>query len=168
VVRPDQFPKLSRVVLRLMGGRYGDFRDWVEIDRWADQIAADLMRSQRSCPAPITATRDRRLLADVQPTSSDLAASQSASERPESRGLGGAERPDHEWGRDTLMCNPVTVRTVRLASARSARIMSPVLSGVITPDVPTCAAWAALAPSRWRGCDRPLSGHRRAGQVRGR
>jgi menaquinone-dependent protoporphyrinogen oxidase len=39
VVKPSQFPLASRVFLRLAGGRYGDFRDWPAIDRWAAAIA---------------------------------------------------------------------------------------------------------------------------------
>jgi menaquinone-dependent protoporphyrinogen oxidase len=39
VVSKHQFPMVSRLILRAMGGRYGDFRDWVEIDAWAGTIA---------------------------------------------------------------------------------------------------------------------------------
>lgn len=39
---PEHLPPLGRAAYRLMGGRYGDFRDWDEIDAWADGIAADL------------------------------------------------------------------------------------------------------------------------------
>jgi len=42
VVRAEHFPRFGRVVLRLMGGRFGDFRDWAAIDRWTDEIAAAL------------------------------------------------------------------------------------------------------------------------------
>lgn len=42
VIRPDQFPLISRVVFRLMGARWGDYRDWAGIDEWADQIAGEL------------------------------------------------------------------------------------------------------------------------------
>jgi menaquinone-dependent protoporphyrinogen oxidase len=38
VVLPSQLPFTGRLVFRLLGGRYGDFRDWDEIDRWADEI----------------------------------------------------------------------------------------------------------------------------------
>jgi menaquinone-dependent protoporphyrinogen oxidase len=47
VVSPQQFPPASRAVLRLMGGRYGDFRDWPDIDAWAAGIAAELLDPQR-------------------------------------------------------------------------------------------------------------------------
>ena len=39
VVKPSQFPLASRIFLRLVGGRYGDFRDWPAIDGWALEIA---------------------------------------------------------------------------------------------------------------------------------
>ncbi|QUQ64078.1 flavodoxin domain-containing protein [Kutzneria sp. CA-103260] len=42
VVRTEHFPPLSRVLFRAVGGRFGDFRDWEEIDRWTDDIAAAL------------------------------------------------------------------------------------------------------------------------------
>ncbi|MFI1566539.1 flavodoxin domain-containing protein [Streptomyces sp. NPDC020490] len=42
VVRPAQLPLAGRVVFRLMGGRFGDFRDWDAIDRWAAGIAGEL------------------------------------------------------------------------------------------------------------------------------
>lgn len=44
VVKPGQFPIQSRMFLRLLGGRYGDFRDWAGIDQWADDIARRLDR----------------------------------------------------------------------------------------------------------------------------
>ncbi len=44
VVKPGQFPLQSRIFLRLLGGRYGDFRDWAGINRWADGIARRLDR----------------------------------------------------------------------------------------------------------------------------
>ena len=42
VVLPDQLPLVSRVILRLMGAHAGDFRDWPQIEAWADTIAAHL------------------------------------------------------------------------------------------------------------------------------
>lgn len=42
VVRAEHFPALSRVLFRAVGGRFGDFRDWPEIDRWTDEIAEAL------------------------------------------------------------------------------------------------------------------------------
>jgi menaquinone-dependent protoporphyrinogen oxidase len=43
VIQPEQLatPR-SRVLFRMMGCRYGDFRDWATIDAWADQIATEL------------------------------------------------------------------------------------------------------------------------------
>lgn len=42
-VAPEHFPaRGSRSAFRLLGCRYGDFRDWAAIDAWADSIAADL------------------------------------------------------------------------------------------------------------------------------
>ena len=40
VVAPQTFAGRSRWAFRLMGCRYGDFRDWEAIDRYADRIAA--------------------------------------------------------------------------------------------------------------------------------
>lgn len=42
VVAPSQLPLTGRIVLRLMGGRYGDFRDWEGVRTWATEIAASL------------------------------------------------------------------------------------------------------------------------------
>ena len=47
VVSKEHFPPAGRVALRLMGGHYGDFRDWPDIDAWADVIVADLRSPQR-------------------------------------------------------------------------------------------------------------------------
>lgn len=41
-IRPDQLSFLVRLIFRVTGGRYGDFRKWDEIDRWADEIASQL------------------------------------------------------------------------------------------------------------------------------
>ncbi|HZV26550.1 MAG TPA: flavodoxin domain-containing protein [Acidothermaceae bacterium] len=43
IVSKRQFPLRSRAVLRLMGGQYGDFRDWHEIGAWAGSICHDLL-----------------------------------------------------------------------------------------------------------------------------
>ena len=45
VVTKHTFPFRSRVVLRLMGGSYGDFRDWPAIDAWAEEIASSLVEA---------------------------------------------------------------------------------------------------------------------------
>ncbi|MGV9844389.1 flavodoxin domain-containing protein [Streptomyces fungicidicus] len=42
VVRRDQLPRAGRVFFRLVGGRFGDFRDWTAVDGWAAGIAGEL------------------------------------------------------------------------------------------------------------------------------
>lgn len=42
VVERDQFPLVGRLVFRGFGGRWGDNRDWMEIDAWSDAIAREL------------------------------------------------------------------------------------------------------------------------------
>jgi menaquinone-dependent protoporphyrinogen oxidase len=42
VVHRDDLPFTGRLIFRAMGCRYGDFRDWAQIDAWADHIAARL------------------------------------------------------------------------------------------------------------------------------
>ncbi|MCU7826457.1 flavodoxin domain-containing protein [Kitasatospora sp. DSM 101779] len=41
-VAPGHWPATGRVVFRLMGGRYGEFTDWDEVDAWAEAVAAEL------------------------------------------------------------------------------------------------------------------------------
>lgn len=41
-VLPERLPVAQRVAFRAVGGRYGDFRDWREIDAWAEGIAREL------------------------------------------------------------------------------------------------------------------------------
>lgn len=41
-IQPSHLPVFGRFLYRTMGGRYGDFRDWVEVDDWAEGIAAQL------------------------------------------------------------------------------------------------------------------------------
>ena len=41
-IRPGHLPLFGRFVYRAMGGRYGDFRDWAEVEEWAEEIAAQL------------------------------------------------------------------------------------------------------------------------------
>jgi menaquinone-dependent protoporphyrinogen oxidase len=47
VIRPDQYPRSGRFIQRAMGGRFGDHRDWADIERWADRIAGELSSSIR-------------------------------------------------------------------------------------------------------------------------
>ena len=42
VIRPEHLSRRGRLTFRLMGCRYGDHRDWSEIDGWAEQIAGAL------------------------------------------------------------------------------------------------------------------------------
>jgi menaquinone-dependent protoporphyrinogen oxidase len=42
VIRREDLPLIGRLVFRAMGCRYGDHRDWAQIDAWADQVAARL------------------------------------------------------------------------------------------------------------------------------
>ena len=42
VIRPEHLSRRGRLMFRLMGCRYGDHRDWSEIDGWAEQIAGAL------------------------------------------------------------------------------------------------------------------------------
>lgn len=47
VYEAGQMPTPLRLLFRLTGGRFGDLRDWVAIDGWTDDIAAQLAQ-----PAP--------------------------------------------------------------------------------------------------------------------
>jgi menaquinone-dependent protoporphyrinogen oxidase len=42
-VELDHYPLLGRLIYRAMGGRYGDHRNWNEIDLWASSIARELI-----------------------------------------------------------------------------------------------------------------------------
>jgi menaquinone-dependent protoporphyrinogen oxidase len=44
VVRAEHLPKVGRLFFRALGGRYGDFRNWQEIDTWAEDIARALSK----------------------------------------------------------------------------------------------------------------------------
>lgn len=45
VFHASQLPLGGRIRFRLMGGRYGDYRDWDAIDGWAAEIAGELLRT---------------------------------------------------------------------------------------------------------------------------
>lgn len=47
VIMPDHWGLPARMFLRVFGGRFGDHRNWQEIDAWAMSIASDLRSSQR-------------------------------------------------------------------------------------------------------------------------
>jgi menaquinone-dependent protoporphyrinogen oxidase len=42
VVHRDDLPLAGRLVFRAMGCHYGDYRDWVQIDTWSDDLATQL------------------------------------------------------------------------------------------------------------------------------
>ncbi|MGW6173634.1 flavodoxin domain-containing protein [Arthrobacter sp. NPDC055138] len=46
VAREEDFPRWTGVLFRMLGARFGDFRDWDQIEDWARGIAHDL-RSAR-------------------------------------------------------------------------------------------------------------------------
>lgn len=45
---PEQFPRMSGVLVRAMGVRFGDYRDWAETEVWARDIAAELARNSKA------------------------------------------------------------------------------------------------------------------------
>ena len=47
VVRSDQMSQFARMIFRVLGGRFGDFRNWKEIDAWANAIAEELSTLRR-------------------------------------------------------------------------------------------------------------------------
>ena len=47
-IEPAAWPWWSRMLLRAIGGRFGDNRDWEVIDAWAAEIARGLRRRSRS------------------------------------------------------------------------------------------------------------------------
>jgi len=44
VIRKSQLPLGGRIRFRLMGCRYGDYRDWDAVGTWGSEIAAELLR----------------------------------------------------------------------------------------------------------------------------
>ena len=38
VVTPECLPRIGRIIVRVIGGRYGDHRAWHETEAWADRI----------------------------------------------------------------------------------------------------------------------------------
>ncbi|MGP3769884.1 flavodoxin domain-containing protein [Streptomyces sp. SDT5-1] len=42
VIRPEHLDRRGRILFRLLRCRYGDFRDWAEVDTWADGVADGL------------------------------------------------------------------------------------------------------------------------------
>jgi menaquinone-dependent protoporphyrinogen oxidase len=45
VIDREAYPLGARIIMRAMGGRYGDFRDWPRIEAWADEITRALAES---------------------------------------------------------------------------------------------------------------------------
>lgn len=41
-IEPGYYPLIGRLFMKLFGGRYGDHRDWAEVDAWAEGIALEL------------------------------------------------------------------------------------------------------------------------------
>jgi menaquinone-dependent protoporphyrinogen oxidase len=46
-IERHQWPLFSRLFFQAFGGRFGDNRDWQEIDAWAESIAQTLRRPER-------------------------------------------------------------------------------------------------------------------------
>lgn len=51
-VRRNQLSRWGRILFRLSGCRYGDYRAWPEIEAWAAGIATDLLQEAGQVPAP--------------------------------------------------------------------------------------------------------------------
>ena len=49
-IEPAAWPWWSRMLLRAIGGRFGDNRDWEVIDAWAAEIARGLQMTQSELP----------------------------------------------------------------------------------------------------------------------
>ncbi|MCZ7414610.1 MULTISPECIES: flavodoxin domain-containing protein [unclassified Streptomyces] len=43
VIRPEHLSVSGRIALKAMGLRYGDYRDWADVEDWTRQIAHDLV-----------------------------------------------------------------------------------------------------------------------------
>lgn len=63
VIKPAQLSLGGRLMFRGLGGRYGDFRNWSEIDAWAKGIARQL-RWVYQPQSPAYLTEDLRLKAE--------------------------------------------------------------------------------------------------------
>ncbi|MFR0354645.1 flavodoxin domain-containing protein [Streptomyces sediminimaris] len=44
VIARQQLPLTGRLMFHLVGGRFGDYRDWAAVDAWTSRIAEDLAR----------------------------------------------------------------------------------------------------------------------------
>jgi menaquinone-dependent protoporphyrinogen oxidase len=55
-IQRDDWPRADRIIFKGMRGRYGDHRDWDDIDAWSDEIGMGLRAFLRSTnPTPISA-----------------------------------------------------------------------------------------------------------------
>lgn len=48
VVKREHWGGAGSVFMKLLRGRFGDLRNWTEVDNWADQIAAELTETSRT------------------------------------------------------------------------------------------------------------------------
>jgi menaquinone-dependent protoporphyrinogen oxidase len=58
VVSKEQFPTVSRAILRLMGAHYGDFRNWPDIDAWTADISDCLLKGALSGAVEVRSSTD--------------------------------------------------------------------------------------------------------------
>ncbi|WAL44658.1 flavodoxin domain-containing protein [Rhodococcus pyridinivorans] len=47
VIASGDWAGIGRIVFRLMGGHYGDARDWVDVDAWTERIREGLVETPR-------------------------------------------------------------------------------------------------------------------------
>lgn len=52
VVTREHYPFVGRLLIKAIGGRYGDFRDWTAIGAWADGITHTLLSGLRAPKSP--------------------------------------------------------------------------------------------------------------------
>lgn len=50
VIRREHVPRTGSVIMRVLGCRFGDYRDWHEADSWAASIAASLTAGRLTRP----------------------------------------------------------------------------------------------------------------------
>jgi menaquinone-dependent protoporphyrinogen oxidase len=41
-IAPEHIGRAGSLIFRLLGGRFGDYRDWTAVDAWTDDIATAL------------------------------------------------------------------------------------------------------------------------------
>jgi menaquinone-dependent protoporphyrinogen oxidase len=51
-IQREHWPRSDRLIFKAMRGRYGDQRDWDDIDAWTDEIILGLRSAPRSTPRP--------------------------------------------------------------------------------------------------------------------